>query len=76
MSFKDYFKNEELSFSDFFEKLKKSNPHVELRKACIEATGMPDVTFWYKLRENKFDEQEKEQIAKVVGRPVKELFPC
>lgn len=76
MSFKDYFPEEKLSFNDLFNKLKKNSPHVQLRKACVEALQMPEVTFWYKMRENRFDESEKLIIAEAIGRPVEELFPC
>lgn len=76
MGFKDYFKNEQLSLGELFEKLKQANPQVELRRKIIDTLDMPEVTFWYKLREEKFNESEKITIAEIVGRPVNQLFPC
>lgn len=76
MNFKDYLGNEDLTFEAVLKKLKKVNPLTELREECIKATGMAEVTFWYKIRNGfTFSEQEKTLIANVIGKPINVLFP-
>ena len=77
MSFKDYFKNEELTLTDLYSKLKSVKPQNDFRDAVLKATGMAETTFWQKIKgERTFTDDEKIKIAEVSGRPLTELFPC
>lgn len=77
MSFKDYFKNEKLSLKQLYGKLKTVKPQNDFRDKVLEATGMAETTFWQKMKgDRSFTDEEKQQIANVTGRPLKQLFPC
>jgi len=77
MSFKDYFKKEKLSLTELYKKLKTVKPQNDFRDAVLKATGMAETTFWQKIKgERNFTQEEKQQIAEVSGRTIKDLFPC
>lgn len=78
MSLQDYLnENHELTFKQLFDGLTTIiPPHVELRLKIVEATGMAETTFWYKLKNDKFKQEEKQKIAELLNQSVNTLFPC
>lgn len=47
----------------------------EIEDLCKALGGMPYETFRYKVRNNTFDNLQKEKLSEKTGIPVEKLFP-
>ena len=62
-----------MTFKDYYSCLR--NAAVDMRDRICSELDIAYETFYYKLRNNSFTEEEQDKISKITGRPCLELFP-